>query len=346
MHSSSRPDVATIQLFKGAGLLSVHLESCDALALRPAPSKRGVVTFFSPASRRRMLDLLAKVDFKQNPLFVGLTYPDHFPLYSAQYKRDLDVLFHRMERRWPGSSAIWKLEFMPRRSGVNKGKIAPHFHLLVFGVPWSFPYQAERGKNYLITSEERLDPDGDPCEWWTTQVYAGGAQVDDLADTQDNFIGWITRNWFDIVNSGDARHFRAGTSVKKLRSRKGAYAYTSKKTYLAKPEEVKNMQGKPGRFWGVFNRKCLPLGEHQCYRIQPGQAVQLRRIIRRYRRANTPPEKRRWLRKGSASNAAQGFSVESAESVIGCGRNRADTWCAGAGSSLATGPDQTQVAAP
>jgi hypothetical protein len=40
------------------------------------------------------------------------------------------------------------------------------------------------------------------------------------------------------------------------------------------------------------------LGQRHCVEVTEQQAVQLRRFIRRYRWANTAPEKRRWLRKG------------------------------------------------
>jgi hypothetical protein len=67
---------------------------------------------------------------------------------------------------------------------------------------------------------------------------------------------------------------------------------------------------KPGRFWGVFNRKHLPLGQRLSFRLTEQQAVQLRRFIRRHRRATTKPEYRRWLRKGSSSNVAKGFTAK------------------------------------
>jgi hypothetical protein len=54
---------------------------------------------------------------------------------------------------------------------------------------------------------------------------------------------------------------------------------------------------KPGRFWGVINRKRLPFGNREEREVSPADAVQLRRTIRRYRVANTRPEKRKFLRK-------------------------------------------------
>jgi len=101
---------------------------------------RGEIVEFTPASRRRMLELLAKVEQAAVPLAFTLTYPDNFPLYREDYKGHLEAFCDRMQRRWPGAAIIWKLEFKERQSGKNKGKIAPHYQLLVFGVPWRFRF--------------------------------------------------------------------------------------------------------------------------------------------------------------------------------------------------------------
>ena len=57
------------------------------------------------------------------------------------------------------------------------------------------------------------------------------------------------------------------------------------------------MAEKPGRFWGVIGRKYLPLGKREDREVSASQAAKLRRVIRRYRVANTPVEKRGFLRK-------------------------------------------------
>ncbi len=72
-------------------------------------------------------------------------------------------------------SGFWKLEFKPRLSGVNKGKLAPHYHALVFHVPWSFLFQPERAKNYrLVFTTEHDWETGEAREEWITQVLADG----------------------------------------------------------------------------------------------------------------------------------------------------------------------------
>jgi hypothetical protein len=85
------------------------------------------------------------------------------------------------------------------------------------------------------------------------------------------------------------------TRVEKIRTAKGAFAYAAKR-YVAKKEEMPELEHKPGRFWGVVGRKNLPLGKREVREVSAKEAVQIRRFIRRYRWANTPPEKRKSMR--------------------------------------------------
>ena len=57
------------------------------------------------------------------------------------------------------------------------------------------------------------------------------------------------------------------------------------------------LEHKPGRFWGVVGRKNLPFGKREIREVSAKEATQLRRPTRRYRWSNTPPEKRKFLRK-------------------------------------------------
>jgi len=99
---------------------------------------RGRVMGFSRKSRKRMLDLMNCIheNWVSEAVFLTLTYADVFPEDAARWKRDLDVFCKRMRRQYPRAAVVWRLEWVPRRSGVNVGRLAPHFHLLVFGVPW------------------------------------------------------------------------------------------------------------------------------------------------------------------------------------------------------------------
>jgi hypothetical protein len=99
-----------------------------------------------------------------------------------------------------------------------------------------------------------------------------------------------------VVGSKSFSHYRAGTGVEKLRTTKGAFAYAAKR-YVAKREEMAELEHKPGRVWDVVGRKNLPFGKREDREVTASEAVKLRRVMRRYRLANTPPEKRTYLRR-------------------------------------------------
>jgi len=136
-----------VTCYRGASLIQVRLRGDVAAGNTSGCGPRGEIVEFTPASRRRMLELVARVEEAAVPLAFTLTYPDNFPLYREDYKGHLEAFCDRMQRRWPGVAIIWKLEFKERQSGTNKGKIAPHYHLLVFGVPWRFRFKEERGES-------------------------------------------------------------------------------------------------------------------------------------------------------------------------------------------------------
>ena len=294
--------------YRNASLLEVRLRS-DVVPEKGRNVPRGEISEFTPAARRRMMQMMAKVELAAVPFLVTLTYPDDFPLYREDYKGHLEAFCDRLERRWPGMAVIWKLEFKERKSGENAGKIAPHYHLFVYGVPWEFRGKVERGKFYTL--DVTREP-GEMAHWietgqagdgsWCRAWYVSDQEpVNPNGPTRevwgpDSFINWVSRNWFDVVGSNQIRHFQAGTRVEKLKGVRGAYAYAAKR-YVAKKEEIPELQHKPGRFWGVVGRKNLPFGKREVLEVSAKEAVQLRRFMRRYRWANTPPEKRKFLRK-------------------------------------------------
>jgi hypothetical protein len=119
-----------------------------------------------------MLELLAKVEQTAVPIFVTLTYPDNFPPYREDYNGHLEAFCDRIQRRWPAAAIIWKLEFKARKSGKNKGKIAPHYHLFLFGVPWRFRFKEERGESVSLCRMS-VHEGG---EHWQEEIEADGSK--------------------------------------------------------------------------------------------------------------------------------------------------------------------------
>ena len=77
---------------------------------------------------------LAKLDKKNNPLplFITLTYPDQFPEDPKKWNAHLANWRRRYERKWGRTGIVFRKELQTRKSGQNAGRVAPHFHMLVF----------------------------------------------------------------------------------------------------------------------------------------------------------------------------------------------------------------------
>jgi len=94
-----------------------------------AAAKRGTVRFFSKASRRRLIEAMARLDVAHiRTVFLTLTFSAIPTPHEA--KRAFKAFSMRLRRKFPEASAFWRMEFQERG--------AIHFHLLVFGMPyWS-----------------------------------------------------------------------------------------------------------------------------------------------------------------------------------------------------------------
>jgi hypothetical protein len=87
-------------------------------------AKRDKITTYSPASRKRLLEKIARLIIPRNNLFVTLTYGQAFPK-PLEVKKHVDVLGKRLMRAYPEAVIIWRMEFQERG--------APHLHLLILG---------------------------------------------------------------------------------------------------------------------------------------------------------------------------------------------------------------------
>lgn len=93
----------------------------------PTPPKRGQITCFSENSRRRLIDLLARMDDSyKRATFVTLTFREP-PTVAVAYAA-LKRFLQRVRKWFPEASAVWRKE--PQERG------AIHFHLIFFNLPF------------------------------------------------------------------------------------------------------------------------------------------------------------------------------------------------------------------
>jgi hypothetical protein len=94
---------------------------------RSTGGKRGEISTFSKASRKRLLRLANALQVvKRQTSFLTLTYssnPSH-----EQAKRDLHVMIQWFRDNHPQASAIWRMEYQ------KSGKI--HFHFIIYNIPY------------------------------------------------------------------------------------------------------------------------------------------------------------------------------------------------------------------
>lgn len=70
---------------------------------------------------------------------------------------------------------------------------------------------------------------------------------------------WCAQRWYEICNSGDELHRKAGTRVESLRSgREGTISYASKYANKQYQKNIPSCVKNAGRFWGIYgNRDCV-----------------------------------------------------------------------------------------
>jgi len=87
---------------------------------------------------------------------------------------------------------------------------------------------------------------------------------------------WVSRIWYLIVNSNDIKHLHAGTNVQFIDSWPTVTRYVSK--YIAKTQ-ANSLTSYTGRFWGISNRKYMPISEITVD-LEPKEFHALRRVAR------------------------------------------------------------------
>jgi hypothetical protein len=271
---------------------------------------RGVCKGFSFGSRRRMLDRLNQLSVAaEHPDFVTLTLPDDVfeddvGSFAKTAKLHLDVLVKRLRRVCPSACGFWRIEWKARLSGLHVGRLFPHFHLLVWGLPLrpvtlendgaerleSFipvPDLQEKfgsllrnvtGAGHVFKSEQSASSFSSRCTRPLSRpLIYGTSDVRHFV----TFSDWVSLAWYDVVGSHNIEHFNAGCRVERIRSWGGVLTYCAK--YMSKADSENFLADVAfGRSWGVFNRSLLPWAKMIEFPLADDVGVRVRRIARHY----------------------------------------------------------------
>lgn len=120
--------IQTMRLEQQGSLFQVKLTR-QSEVVEQSYNERGEVTSFSRASRKRMIEMFARMDIKsiqpRSTLFITLTY-EWLMRDGTRAKRDLKVFIERIQEKFPNSWIVWRMETQ-RSSSI-------HFHLIVGNV--------------------------------------------------------------------------------------------------------------------------------------------------------------------------------------------------------------------
>jgi hypothetical protein len=108
---------------------------------------RGRIKEFTPAARKRMIEMVNRLDWTKisKVKFGTLTYPDRGYIPRKEERmQSISVLQRYLEEQVQRPvPALWRTEWMPRMSGEQREQVMPHFHILHFDCPF-IPWQDYR----------------------------------------------------------------------------------------------------------------------------------------------------------------------------------------------------------
>lgn len=275
---------------------------------------RGRCKGFTFGSRRRMLDRLNQVSTAADlPDFVACTLPDDcfqdsLSEFAKTAKLHLQVLLKRIVRVVPTACGFWRIEWQKRKSGLYVGKLFPHFHMLMWGLPQRVVGQHEvRGQileSYVpvVDAQQSLSMLGQRIlreytfgsrrkgERFSTRIFRHESRVEDAEHIAEkfgrehsfmSFFDWLSLAWYHVVGTENVEHFMAGCSVTKIETWGGAAFYCAK--YMSKADAEEFLAGEStGRNWGIFNRAHMPWAKMIELPLPDDVGVRLRRVMRRY----------------------------------------------------------------
>jgi len=158
-----------------------------------ARGERGKIKGFSRKSRLAFLSTAATLDRNaETPKFVTLTYPAEYPEQFQDWKSDLQYFAIYLSRKYPAASFLWKLE--PQQRG------APHYHLLLWGVPFLDKEWLSRTWYEIVGSnDERHLRAGTRVEnvrsWNGVMSYAGKNYMGKECQAPRNWPEYTGRYW-------------------------------------------------------------------------------------------------------------------------------------------------------
>jgi len=117
---------------------------------------------------------------------------------------------------------------------------------------------------------------------------------------------WFSEQWYEVVNSGDEKHLRAGTRIDHIENYfdEGLFQaifYLAKYQTKAEKGSIKQEFDYPvGRYWGAFNRKNIAIHKEKM-EVNRELFFKVRRVMKKLLEGKLPMNKFREVVKGKQS---------------------------------------------
>lgn len=187
-----------------------------------------------------------------NRSLITLTYPGQYPACAKEWKRHLDTLLKRLQRKYMVQAVIWKLE--PQKRG------APHYHLLAFtsgSIDRTWVAQAW----YEVVGSQRIEhllagTQCDPIKSWRGVIcYASKYLAKVVEESLPNFWSTAGRWW------GVRGKLPIQAITQTLTRSEGFKVRRVMRRYL------KCRTGRKTKTWGIFSGLAVFLADVEACRL-------------------------------------------------------------------------------
>jgi hypothetical protein len=205
---------------------------------------------------------------------------------TPRLKKESEEEFERAKRgKVAGFSQKSRMRLMRTLASVRRDNL-PLFVTLTFPADYPTIIRAKRDLDTLIKRLARKFPG--VAGVWKLEPQKRGAPHFHLLIWGVEWVDlmwFVPQAWYEIVGSGDPNHLlwhegKLGNKhcVQRIEKQQGVFWYASK--YMSK--EVAETYSDWGRWWGVFHRGNLPLGEVVNVEVSEDKAIEFIRYMRRY----------------------------------------------------------------
>jgi len=230
------------------GLPVVGLSTVHISPVRPGPSSHGPGDW----EEYRDGDGLQRtpvLEFADGGEFAHVSIPRPASMPAPGGRRgSVKEFSHASRRRLQKTLASIDRSQMPR---------LPLFLTLTYPAKWTD--DAALWKSHLDAFFKRLTRKlPDAAAVWKLEFQKRGAPHYHLLLFNCVYLSakWVAEAWNEIIAPGDTDHLRAGTEVRRVKTWRGVASYAAK--YMSKSEDLRE-HGKVGRYWGIHNRRALPI---------------------------------------------------------------------------------------